>query len=100
VFQPHTYSRTKKLFDEFSKAFSSTDTLLLMDIFSSAREAADPSITSAMLAQEIKKSFVPVVYTPKEHDVLEYLSSQKLTHNTVVITMGAGNVYHLAQKLL
>ncbi|CAN5136239.1 UDP-N-acetylmuramate--L-alanine ligase [soil metagenome] len=100
IFQPHTYSRTKTLFTEFGKAFFGTDTLLLMDIFGSAREEIDLSISSEKLAHEIKKSFISVVYTPKEKDVLEYLSSQKLTHNTIIITMGAGNVYHLAQKIL
>ena len=55
IFQPHTYSRTKTLFSEFSRAFIDADRLILTDIYASARERHDPSISSEMLAAEANK---------------------------------------------
>jgi UDP-N-acetylmuramate--alanine ligase len=63
IFQPHTYSRTKALFEEFSKAFSDADVVLLMDIYSSARETDDLGISSNLLSSEIQKHHKNVIYT-------------------------------------
>lgn len=93
IFQPHTFSRTKVLFKEFSKAFAQTPNIsLITDIFPSAREAVDKSINSAMLTQEILLYKKEAVYLPSKSDVLDYLQSHT-KENDVIITMGAGDIY-------
>lgn len=101
IFQPHTYSRTKTLFTEFASSFSDVDTVILMEIYPSAREDPDPTISSEMVVEEIKKTgHIDALLLPKTSDVLQYLNQQLLDEETVVITMGAGDVYKLAHQLV
>lgn len=99
IFQPHTYSRTKILFHEFTTAFKEADRVLLMDIYASARETIDPSVSSALLTQEIKKTYQQVVHTPTRNNVLQYLTIHQPTPRDVIVTMGAGDVYKLGPDL-
>lgn len=96
VFQPHTYSRTKALFNKFSQSFTLADELILLDIFASAREKEDSSVSSDMLADSISKSernkFVKNV---KTIETAAKELSKKLTSKVVVMTLGAGDVYQL-----
>ena len=99
IFQPHTYSRTKSLFSEFSNAFSKSDIVLLMDIYSSAREKVDSSVSSKQLAKEISKKQKGVFYTANHKDALKWLR-QNAKKDDLVITMGAGNVFYLDNEIL
>jgi len=99
IFQPHTFSRTKKLFKEFLQSFSHADTIIMTDIFSSKREAADPTISSEMLANELKKTGKQVFYLPALQNVVEYLQKQQFNQTYSIITMGAGDVYRIAEFL-
>lgn len=94
AFQPHTFSRTKQLFSEFVKSFEKAEEIVLLDIFASARESFDNSISSDMLAQEIRQQF-PNVTVHNVHTVanLATFCQQKLQHNDVLITLGAGDIY-------
>lgn len=96
VFQPHTYSRTRALFNEFTKSFKDADIVGLVDIYSSAREEKDPSVSSERLANAIKKGG-------------KYLGSLKSTtewilENTdkddIVLTLGAGDIFYIHEKLV
>ena len=66
VFQPHLFSRTKLLLNEFSKSFVSADEVLLLPIYP-AREAFDPTITSEMLAGKIKSTSPAIGMAPSPH---------------------------------
>lgn len=99
IFQPHTYSRTKSLFEQFSKSFIDVDTLILTNIFSSLREKKDPSVSSELLAKETKKHIKKVHFMPELSDMVEYINKQKYGKDTIVITMGAGDVYKIAEQL-
>ncbi len=100
VFQPHTYSRTKQLFSEFVMSFSQATTVVLLDIFASARETYDASITSQDLATEIAKEFphITISVVPTVEKLAEYFKT--LPENTAVITLGAGDIYHVYDTLL
>ncbi len=87
VFQPHTYSRTKALFDEFSKAFEYADKILLSDIYA-AREKDDGSITSNMLARSIGDK---AIYCGNIAQTAKILKKEITPSDTVVI-MGAGDI--------
>ncbi|GIK83808.1 MAG: UDP-N-acetylmuramate--L-alanine ligase [Patescibacteria group bacterium] len=94
VFQPHTYSRTKQLLHEFIHAFGRAQEVYFLDIFASARESFDSSISSDTIVAGIKQKY-PHVLTENLHDI-ETLS-QFLQKNTqpgeIVLTLGAGDIY-------
>ncbi len=100
VFQPHMYSRTKTLFNDFVLAFDNSDEVIISEIFPSFREEVDPSFSSKLLTDELKNRGKNSHYSPNLEDVIKYLTSQKLNEKTVVITMGAGDVYTIGGELL
>jgi UDP-N-acetylmuramate--alanine ligase len=100
VFQPHMYSRTVKFFKEFAASFAESDLVLIPEIFPSFREKPDPNFSSLLLAQEVNKMSKEAKYFPNFSDVVKYLASQKMDKNTLVITMGAGDVYKIGQALI
>lgn len=98
-FQPHTYSRTKQLFDEFIRAFESVDTIAVTDIYASLREEPDPTVSSKQLALGISKHHKEVMYLATLDDVVQYINENKFRSDTVLITMGAGDIYTIHSKL-
>ncbi|HZZ99036.1 MAG TPA: UDP-N-acetylmuramate--L-alanine ligase [Candidatus Saccharimonadia bacterium] len=94
VFQPHTYSRTKQLLAEFSKVFTDADQIYLLDIFASAREADDPTISSDILAQSIANQGKKVENLHSIQGAIERLKTE-IKPGNVVMTLGAGDLYHL-----
>lgn len=99
IFQPHTYSRTKELFDQFSSSFTDADSVIFTNIFSSQREAEDKSVSSEMLASKAKTFNKDVLFLPSIQDVVEYLGQKQFGRDTVVVTMGAGDVYKVSEGL-
>lgn len=98
VFQPHLYSRTKLLLEDFGKSFNDADEIILTDIYS-AREPKDESINSKILAEEIIKNKSKAVYIESFTDIINFLS-ENAKKDDVIITMGAGDVYKIGEKLL
>lgn len=99
IFQPHTYSRTKKLFREFVSAFDIADTAIVNDIFPSLREQPDPAISSHSLVQAMSPLHKDVLYLPKVSDVVEYIEQKRFRDNTIIVIMGAGDVYKVIKEL-
>lgn len=97
VFQPHTFSRTKLLFDQFKDSFSTINTVVLTDIYASKREQFDESISSKQLAEAIGKK---ALYVPTLTDAKNYLQKKDFGSDTIIITMGAGDVYKIAYELV
>lgn len=98
VFQPHMASRTKALLKDFAESFSDVDTVLFADIFASAREKSQ-DITSKDLAEATKKNHTDVVYVGDLNQTIDYLKD-KIKPGMVLVTMGAGDVYRVRDKLL
>ncbi len=98
IFQPHTYTRTKALMGEFAQALSLADEVILADIYA-ARETDNLGISSATLQKEIEKLGKPCAYFPT-FDEIENFILEKSTPGDVLITMGAGDVYRIGEKLL
>ena len=101
LFQPHTYSRTEQLKNEFAQALVQADLVVLLPIFPSARETeAKHSITSVKLAEIAnalhKEKIIPV----KSKDEALLLIDKRSENNDLVITMGAGDVYRLGKDIL
>lgn len=94
VFQPHTYSRTAQLADQFAGAFEHADHVILVDIYA-AREKDSKGISSAKLASKIGAK---AAYQPDYEKVAEQLRA-RVTERDAVVIMGAGDVYRLFDLL-
>ena len=76
VWQPHTYSRTKTLFDGFMETFDEVDKVVITDIcLGKGREEVDPTINSQMLVEGLRARGVNAVHTPSFDDTEEYMHS-------------------------
>ncbi len=98
VFQPHLFSRTKLLINEFATSFNQADEVILTPIFP-AREVFDPAINSEMLAEKVKPNCTKVSVFPDFKSIEEYLRNI-LGPNDVLITMGAGEQYKIGEVLI
>ena len=105
IFQPHLYSRTKTLLSHFAQSFDNADRVYVTPIFA-AREHRDYSVSSKILAERIqehsgksKLQKPEVSYTADIRKLAAQLK-KSLTKNDVVVTMGAGDIYQLADVLM
>jgi UDP-N-acetylmuramate--alanine ligase len=98
IFQPHTYSRTKALFAQFSRSFDNADIVGIMDIYSSAREKKDISISSKMLAEATGKNKEKTFYLGGHDSTISWIK-KNVKIGDVVLTMGAGDIFHLYEYL-
>jgi UDP-N-acetylmuramate--alanine ligase len=89
LFQPHLYSRTKLLFDDFSKSFKDADKVLLLPIYF-ARETKDESVSSEKLAAAIVKEGVDALYLQDFEAAKTIIEAIKLGKDDIFVTMGAG----------
>ena len=100
LFQPHTYSRTKLLFDEFIDSLSLADTVVIAEIYPSAREPIDPSLSSAHLVEELQKLGKDALFAENLENVVQYIKQAHYGNETIVITMGAGDIYTIAKDIM
>ena len=98
IFQPHTYSRTKALLDDFASSFSDATHVVLLDIYSSAREK-ERSVHGEDLYEKTKINHPSVAYAPTLADA--YTAARTFaTPQSVFVTLGAGDVWHVARRLV
>ena len=100
LFQPHTYTRTLALFDEFAEAFEKADILILVDIYA-AREKNIHNISSKNLADRIKETHPDkeILYIPDFNELAEKVKNEA-KEGDLVITMGAGDIYKVGQLIM
>ncbi len=98
VFQPHTYTRTKAFLPEFAKALSLADHVILADIYA-ARETDTLGISSKDLQEEILRAGGQCIYLPS-FEAIEKFVLENCINGDLLITMGAGDVVKVGEKLL
>ena len=100
IFQPHTYSRTSNLLSDFAESLSLADICLVLPIFASARESAkDSKVSSEDIVRLIKDSLnKDCLYSGSSVQLINQLDNI-LKNGDVVFTMGAGDVYKLAENI-
>lgn len=98
VFQPHTFSRTRFLFDEFGEAFGDADEVIIADIFA-ARETDDGTISAAQLAERIAKTGKSARYVGDFAAIEAYLR-EHCKNGDLLMTVGAGDVYKIGENFL
>ncbi|MFD2168583.1 UDP-N-acetylmuramate--L-alanine ligase [Tumebacillus lipolyticus] len=92
VFQPHTYSRTKKFLQEFADSLTLSDEVLLVKLFSSARETDPGDQLSEQLAEAIRERGKMVTFVEDLEQGSQFLRQYAKDKQGIVLTMGAGNV--------
>jgi UDP-N-acetylmuramate--alanine ligase len=99
LFQPHRFSRTQHLWDEFCRSFNQADVLVLLDIYA-ASEAAIPGITSEALANAIREAgHKNVHYFRSMQAGIEFLL-REARPGDAILTIGAGNVSRASNELM
>ena len=100
LFQPHTYTRTMALFDEFAEAFHDADKLIFAEIYA-AREKNIYKISSKSLVTEIKKRHPEKdVYFFDDFSDMASFVYNNADEGDLVLTMGAGDIYRVAELIL
>lgn len=98
IFQPHRYTRTRDLFEDFVKVLSTVDVLILMDVYS-AGEAVIPGADGRALSRTIRmRGQVDPVFVEDWEDLPQLLAGI-VKPGDVILTMGAGNVGQIATQL-
>ncbi len=98
VFQPHTYSRTKNLLDDFAEALINFDNIIVIDIYA-AREVNTFNISSKDLVDKIVSLGKNAVYMPNFDECISYLD-QNVHDNDIILTLGAGTVTEISDLLV
>jgi UDP-N-acetylmuramate--alanine ligase len=99
IFQPHRFSRTRDLFDDFLIAFEGADRLILTEIYAAGENPIE-GVTSEALYQAIKrKGHMDVEFTPDDGQIVKQLAG-KLNPGDIVLTLGAGDIYKVGEALV
>jgi len=96
VFQPHRYSRTLDLLDQFSGAFTDADTVIVLPIYAASEEPI-PGVTAERLASQIQG---PTVHFAPEFGAAVQLVAAEVREGDLILTLGAGSVSQLAPQIL
>ena len=99
VFQPHRYTRTQLLLDEFAVAFKDADQLIVTDIYA-ASEDPIPGVTGKLLADKVRATTgQEVAYVPDQPAILDRLKEEAQSGD-LIMTIGAGDIYKLGEHLV
>ncbi len=98
IFQPHTYSRTRTLWNDFTEAFYDVDELIVTHIYA-AREKFDGVTSPQKLALDIKKMGVNAKYIETFEEIAQYVKNNAKP-NDIIFTMGAGTVTEIGPMIV
>ena len=98
IFQPHTFSRTKSLMADFGKCFQKADFVYLLPTFASAREQKPKENMDKLLLKEVKKHHPKAKFLPSFKN-FKLMTSDIINLKLIILTLGAGDVYKLAEGL-
>jgi UDP-N-acetylmuramate--alanine ligase len=99
LFQPHRYSRTKDLMDEFASSFNDADFLILLDVYS-AGERPIEGVSSATLLERIKKRCCNnTLYLKDKEEAIRHIISH-MSKGDMLLTLGAGDVWKIGDEIL
>jgi len=101
IFQPHRYTRTQLLADEFGTAFDHADEVVITGIYAAA-EPPIPGVDEQLIVEAIRKrgrEGLKLSHIPELEAVLDFIMP-KIKRNDIVLTLGAGSITYLAEGLL
>jgi UDP-N-acetylmuramate--alanine ligase len=98
LFQPHRYSRTRDLMDEFARSFNNADVLMVTDIYAASEDAIE-GVTAESLVEAVQRfGHKDARYVGSVEDATRALLDE-VREGDMVITLGAGNVYRVSDEL-
>ena len=97
IFQPHRYSRTLFLADDFGKCFKLADKLILTDIYAASEEPIEDVSVELIRERAVRNGQKDVVVIPKE-DITEYVMKMKRPGDMILV-LGAGDIKEVANQL-
>ena len=98
IFQPHTYSRTKNLLDEFARSLLGFDNIIVTDIYA-AREQNNENISSVDLVNKIKEYGKDALYIKKFENIVSHIRTNAKA-NDLVLTLGAGTITQIGPEII
>ena len=99
IFQPHRYTRTEQLFDDFVRVLARVDSLILLDIYE-ASEKPIKGINSKAIAQKIIKQGHSDVIHVTDHSKINQILNSKKDHIDVLVTQGAGSISKVCESII
>jgi UDP-N-acetylmuramate--alanine ligase len=99
AFQPHRYTRTRALFDEFKTAFHRADVLIMTDIYAASEKPIE-GVTAASLVEAVKQHGQKDVHLVPDVEELHTALIDMLQPGDLVLTLGAGNIVNAGEMLL
>jgi len=98
IFQPHRYTRTRDLYDDFANVLSQVDVLLMLDVYP-AGETPIPGADSRSLCRTIRGRGKVDPIMVSDHDAVAEMLAPQLSGNDLILVQGAGNVGRIARNL-
>ena len=98
VFQPHRYTRTKDLFDEFVNVLTKVDRLILLDIYSAGEIPINGVSSEELMKKILDKGFDKVKLLNSGHEIIRSLEDQ-VDDDSVLIMQGAGNISDVSSEI-
>ena len=98
IFQPHTYSRTKNLLNDFAECLTNFDNIIVTDIYA-ARESNTYGVTSKDIVEKIDSMGRTAYYIPNFDDIVDFVK-RNAKPNDIVLTQGAGTITQIGPKLV
>ena len=99
IFQPHRYTRTEQLFDDFVRVLARVDSLILLDIYE-ASEKPIKGINSKAIAQKIIQQGHSDVIHVTDHSKINHILNSKKDHIDVLVTQGAGSISKVCESII
>jgi len=99
VFQPHRYTRTQHLMDEFAKSFNQADMVYVLDIYAASEEPI-PGVTGLTLAERLRDFGHRCVEYTGAIEQTAAIVAEKVRDGDLVLTLGAGSVWQVGERIL
>ncbi len=99
LFQPHRYSRTRDLYEDFVQVLSEADVLLLLDVYAAGEQKISAADSKSLCRSIRQRGSLEPIYI-KHQQVLDEILASQLQHNDVLVMQGAGSVGLLVQKMV
>ena len=99
IFQPHRFTRTRDLFDEFLTAFEGADRLVLTEIYAAGEDPIAGANGEALYQAIKRKGHLEMEFIPNKNDIVAQVAD-KLSRGDMVLTLGAGDIYKVGEALV
>ena len=99
AFQPHRYTRTRALLEQFVTSFNEADVLIVTEIYAASEEKIE-GVSGSVLAERIRKSgHKNVLFAPTKEDIVDTIL-RTVAPGDLVVTLGAGDIYKVGERLV